>query len=70
VLTGAQAASERRCDGGKEWRGLELGARVKEGVRELRREGKRGGEGRGCSSLFIGAEGASGRGGRGGNGRR
>jgi hypothetical protein len=29
---------------------------VKEGVRELRREGKRGGEGRGCLSLFIGAE--------------
>jgi hypothetical protein len=32
--------------------------------------GKRGGEGRGCSSTFIGAEGTSGRGGWGGNGRR
>jgi hypothetical protein len=30
--------------------------------------GKRGGEGWGCSSPFIGAEGAPGRGGRGGNG--
>jgi hypothetical protein len=31
--------------------------------------GKRGGEGRGCSSPFIGAEGATGRGVRGGNER-
>jgi hypothetical protein len=31
--------------------------------------GKRGGEGRGCSSPFIGAEGKSRRGGQGGNGR-
>jgi hypothetical protein len=35
-------AAERWRDGGKErWR-LEHGARVKEGVRELRREGKKG----------------------------
>jgi hypothetical protein len=40
---------------------------VKEGLRELGREGKRGGEDRGCSSPFIGAEGAPGRGGQGGN---
>jgi hypothetical protein len=39
-------------------------------MRELGREAKRGGEGRGCSSPFIGAERAPGRGGWGGNGRR
>jgi hypothetical protein len=32
--------------------------------------GKSGGEGRGCSSPFIGTEGAPGRGGWGGNDRR
>jgi hypothetical protein len=69
VLTGARAVAERRCDGGGEWRWLELSTRAKEGVRELEREGKRSGEGRGCSVPFIGAEGASGRGGWGGNGR-
>jgi hypothetical protein len=69
VLTGAQGAAERRCDGGGERRQLELSTRAKEGVRELEREGKRGGKGRGCSLPFIGAEGASGRGGWGGNGR-
>jgi hypothetical protein len=37
-------------------------------MRELKREGKRGGEGRGCLSPFIGVEGAPGRGGWGGNG--
>jgi hypothetical protein len=57
--------AKRRCDGGEEWR-HELGARAKEGMRELGREGKRGGEGRRCSSPFIGAEGASRRSGRGG----
>jgi hypothetical protein len=38
---------------------------VKEGPREVRREGKMGGEGQGCSLPFIGAEGALGRGARG-----
>jgi hypothetical protein len=61
---------KRRCDGGEEHRSLELSVRVKEGVRELGREGMRDGEGRGSLSPLIGAEGASGRGGRGGNGWR
>jgi hypothetical protein len=42
--------------------------RAKEGAKELGREGKRGGEGRGLFQPFIGAEGASGRGGWGGKG--
>jgi hypothetical protein len=67
VLTGARAAAKRQRDGGKERWGLELIARVKEGARDLDREGKRGGEGRGFSSPFIGAEGVPRRGGRGGN---
>jgi hypothetical protein len=54
-LTGAQAVVEWRRDGGDEWWGLELGVRVMEGTMELKREGKRGGEGRGCSSPFIGS---------------
>jgi hypothetical protein len=53
-LTGAQAAVERRCDGGDERWWLDLSVRVKEGARELEREGKRGSEGWGCSSPFIG----------------
>jgi hypothetical protein len=69
-LTRAQAVVERRRDRGDERWWLELDVSAKEGVRELKRERKRGGEGRGCSSPFIGAEGASGRGGRGGNGQR
>jgi hypothetical protein len=48
VLIGARAVAEKRRDGGEEWRWLELSAR------ELRRDGKRGGEGRGCSSPFLG----------------
>jgi hypothetical protein len=56
VLTGAQAAAERRHDRGEEWRWLELD------TRELGREGKRGGEGWGCSSPFIGVERVPGRG--------
>jgi hypothetical protein len=39
VLTEARAATEMRRDRGEERRWLELGARVKEGVRELGREG-------------------------------
>jgi hypothetical protein len=41
VLTGAWAAAKRRHDGGEEWWRLELGVRVKEGMRELEREGKK-----------------------------
>jgi hypothetical protein len=68
VLTGARAAAEGQHDGGEEWRWLELDVRAKEGAKELERErGKRGGEGRGFSSPFIGAEGETGRGSWGGN---
>jgi hypothetical protein len=42
VLTRAQAVAERWPDGGEEWWWLELDARVKEGVSELRREGEKG----------------------------
>jgi hypothetical protein len=42
VLTGARAAAERRRDGGEELRRLELGVRLKEGMRELEREGEKG----------------------------
>jgi hypothetical protein len=35
VLTGARAVAKRRRDGGEERRQLELGARAKEGAREL-----------------------------------
>jgi hypothetical protein len=41
VLTEARVAVKRRRDGDREqWR-LELGARAKDGVRELGREGKK-----------------------------
>jgi hypothetical protein len=53
-LTRARVVVERRRDGGDERQGLELGARATEGVRELKRVGKRGGEGQGCSLPFIG----------------
>jgi hypothetical protein len=69
VLTKARAVVDWRRNRGEERWQLELGTRAKEGARELGREGEKGGEGRGCSSAFIGAEGAPGRGGRGGNGR-
>jgi hypothetical protein len=42
VLTEARAATEMRHDRGEERRWLELGVRVKEGVRELGREGEKG----------------------------
>jgi hypothetical protein len=45
---------KRRRDEGKERWWLELIARVKEGTRDLEREGKRGNEVWGCSSPFIG----------------
>jgi hypothetical protein len=42
VLTKARGAMERRRDRGEEQWWLELGARAKEGVRELGREGEKG----------------------------
>jgi hypothetical protein len=68
LLTGARAAVWCPGDGSEEWRWLELITRAKEGVKELRREGKRSGEVRGWCSPFIGAGGAPRRGGRGGDG--
>jgi hypothetical protein len=41
VLTGARAAPVRWRDGGEERRRFELGARAKEGVRVLGREGEK-----------------------------
>jgi hypothetical protein len=41
VLTGARVAARRRCDDNKERRQLKLGARAKEGERELRSKGER-----------------------------
>jgi hypothetical protein len=48
---------ERLHDGGNERRGLELDATAMKSAREFKREGKRGGEDRGCSSPFIGSGG-------------
>jgi hypothetical protein len=53
---------ERLCDDKEDRRWLELTVRVKEGARELRSEGERGGEGRACSRVYIGGQGALGRG--------
>jgi hypothetical protein len=47
VLTGDGGVAMRRRTGGNERRQLELVARVEEGVKKLRREGMRCGEGRG-----------------------
>jgi hypothetical protein len=41
---------------------------MKEGVRELRSEGERGGEGQGCSGVYIGGRGQRGGVAAGGNG--
>jgi hypothetical protein len=49
VLTRARVAVKRRRDGGKERQRLEIIARAKDDAKELGREGKRGGEGRGLS---------------------
>jgi hypothetical protein len=43
--------------GGDERWWLEPVARAEEGERELRSEGERGGEGRGCSGVYIGGRG-------------
>jgi hypothetical protein len=64
-------AHERRHDGGEDRRGLELGVRVKVGVREHGREGGKGAVSTGGSlHPFLGAKGAPGWGGQGGNDRR
>jgi hypothetical protein len=42
VPEGCSLEHERRCNRGKEQRWLELGVRVKEGTRELGREGEKG----------------------------
>jgi hypothetical protein len=68
VLTGDGRVTERWHTGGNERRRLELVARAKEGVKELRREGMRCCESRGSHCPFIGAGGAQERGGRGSNG--
>jgi hypothetical protein len=54
-LTGARAAVGTRCDGGRELRRLELGARTKDAKRELRSEGERCGLLDGwCSPFYRG----------------
>jgi hypothetical protein len=65
VLTGDGGVAERRRTGGNERRWLELVVRVKEGVKELGREGMRCGASRGSHRPFIGAGGVPERGGRG-----
>jgi hypothetical protein len=62
VLTSDRGVVERRHTGGNERRRLELIVRVKEGVKELRREGMRCGESRGSHRPFIGAGGSAGEG--------
>jgi hypothetical protein len=62
VLSGDRGVAERRRTGGNERRRLELVARAKEGVKELRREGMRCGESRGSHRPFIGAGGSVGEG--------
>jgi hypothetical protein len=64
VLTGDGGVVTRWRTGGSEWRWLELIARAKEVMKELRREGMRCSEGRGSHHPFIGAGGAPGRGGQ------
>jgi hypothetical protein len=68
VLTGDRGVATRRRTGGSERRWLEFVARVKEGAKELGREGMRCGEIQGSHRPFIGAVGAPERGGRGSNG--
>jgi hypothetical protein len=68
VLTGDGRVTERWRTGGNERRRLELVTRVKEGAKELGREGMRCGVSRGSHRPFIGAGGAPERGGRGSNG--
>jgi hypothetical protein len=63
VLTGDGGVAERQRTGGNEQWWLELVARVKEGAKELGREGMRCGESRGSHRPFIGAGGAPERGG-------
>jgi hypothetical protein len=60
VLTDDGGVAERRRTGGNERRRLDLVARVKEGAKELGREGMRCGESRGSHLPFIGAGGSAG----------
>jgi hypothetical protein len=46
-------------EGARQWQ-LKLSVRVEESVRELGREGRRCGGGRGSSGVYIGAEGGPG----------
>jgi hypothetical protein len=62
VLTGDGGVAERRRTGGNEWRWLELVARVKEGAKELGREGMRRGESQGVSPSFYRGRGSAGEG--------
>jgi hypothetical protein len=66
VLTGDGGVATRRSTGGDEQRRLEFIVRAEEGVKELRREGMRCGEGRGVSLPFYRGQGVSERGRRGG----
>jgi hypothetical protein len=59
--SGEAVVERRRGDRDERWR-LELIARAEERERELRSEGERGGEGQGCSGVYIGGWGASERG--------
>jgi hypothetical protein len=68
VLTGDGRVAEWWRTGGNERRRLVLVARVREGVKELRREGMRCGESRGSHRPYIGVGGAPERGGQGSNG--
>jgi hypothetical protein len=67
LLTGDGRVQERWRTRGNDRRRLELIARVKEGAKELRKEGMRCGESRGSHRPFIGVGGALERGGRGSN---
>jgi hypothetical protein len=66
VLTGDEGVATRQRTGGSERRRLELVARVKEGAKELGREGMGCGEIRGSHHPFIGVGGPPERGGQGG----
>jgi hypothetical protein len=62
VLTGAWAVTKRWHDGAEERRWLELITRAKEGMRELRREGKKGRWGPGVLVAFYKGWGSAGEG--------
>jgi hypothetical protein len=68
LLTGDGRVAERWRTRGNDRRRHEHVARVKEGAKELGKEGMRCGESRGSHCPFIGVGGAPERGGRGSNG--